>query len=249
VKDPATGKRVSRLNPREKWITTEVPELRIIDGALWQAVKRRQGEIELKYAIAIDATRAAFAKRLNGMHRPRSLLSDLVFCGCCGGPYALRGQDRYACSNHVKGSCHNSRTITRETLEARMLAGLRERLMAPEVAAEAMRSYVEETNRLNWERRASQETDRRDLERVKKSIKEIVALVEDGNGNRTLIARLSELETKEDGIKSRLDQDAVDILDIHPNVAGIYRRKVERAPPRGWPRSRAQPAVPRHPEC
>jgi len=56
----------------------------------------------------------------------------------------------------------------------------------------------------------------------------IDAKVEDGNGNRTLIARLSELETKEDGIKSRLDQEAVDIPDIHPNVAGIYRRKVER---------------------
>ncbi len=229
MKDPSTGKRVSRLNPREKWITTEVPELRIIDGALWQAVKRRQGEIESKYAIAIDATRAAFAKRLNGMHRPRSLLSGLVFCGCCGGPYALRGQDRYACSNHVmNGSCHNSRTIARETLEARMLEGLRERLMAPEVAAEAMRSYVEETNRLNWERRASQEADRRDLAKVRKSIEEIVAMIEDGNGNRTLIARLSELETKEDWINSRLDQDAVDLPDIHPNVAGIYRRKVER---------------------
>jgi site-specific DNA recombinase len=35
IKDPATGKRVSRLNPREKWITTEVPELRIVDEALW----------------------------------------------------------------------------------------------------------------------------------------------------------------------------------------------------------------------
>ena len=126
------------------------------------------------------------------------------------------------------GSCHNSRTIARETLEARMLEGLRERLMAPEVAAEAMRSYVEETNRLNWERRASQEADRRDLAKVRKSIKEIVAMIEDGNGNRSLIERLSELETKEDGINSRLDQDAVDIPDIHPNVAGIYRHKVER---------------------
>ena len=28
IKDPSTGKRVSRLNPREDWITTEVPELR-----------------------------------------------------------------------------------------------------------------------------------------------------------------------------------------------------------------------------
>lgn len=43
VKDPATGKRVSCLNPRDKWITTEVPELRIVGDELWQAAKARQG--------------------------------------------------------------------------------------------------------------------------------------------------------------------------------------------------------------
>lgn len=45
VKNPATGKRVSRLNPPEQWIVTDVPELRIVDDALWQAVKARQGEL------------------------------------------------------------------------------------------------------------------------------------------------------------------------------------------------------------
>jgi site-specific DNA recombinase len=34
IKDPTTGKRVSRVNSREKWITTDVPELRIVDDAL-----------------------------------------------------------------------------------------------------------------------------------------------------------------------------------------------------------------------
>lgn len=34
IKDPATGRRVSRLNSRDKWITTEVPELRIVDDEL-----------------------------------------------------------------------------------------------------------------------------------------------------------------------------------------------------------------------
>jgi hypothetical protein len=33
--------------------------------------------------------------------------------------------------------------------EARVLAGLRDRLMTPEAAAEAMRAYAAETNRLN----------------------------------------------------------------------------------------------------
>ena len=89
IKDPATGRRVSRLNPRDKWITTEVPELRIVDDELWQAAKARQGELAVKYANVITATRAAHANRLNGTHRPRSLLSGLLVCGCCGGPYAL----------------------------------------------------------------------------------------------------------------------------------------------------------------
>ena len=46
VKDPATGKRISRLNPEAKWITQEVPELRIIDQDLWDKVKARQATLE-----------------------------------------------------------------------------------------------------------------------------------------------------------------------------------------------------------
>ena len=77
-----------------------------------------------------------------------SLLSGLVTCGCCAGPYALRGADRFACSNHVgKATCDNSRTIRRVEPEARVLAGLKDRMMAPEIVEEAMRAYAEETNR------------------------------------------------------------------------------------------------------
>ena len=39
IKDPETGKRQARPNPPEAWITEEVPDLRIIDDALWQRVK------------------------------------------------------------------------------------------------------------------------------------------------------------------------------------------------------------------
>jgi hypothetical protein len=43
-----------------------------------------------------------------------------------------------------------------------------------------------------------------------------------------LLARVRELEAREDELTERLSRAPVDIPDIHPNVAGIYRRKVER---------------------
>ena len=42
IKDPSTGKRVSRLNDPGQRVVVEVPELRIVDDELWQAVKARQ---------------------------------------------------------------------------------------------------------------------------------------------------------------------------------------------------------------
>ncbi|WP_328285757.1 recombinase family protein [Magnetospirillum molischianum] len=237
VKDPATGKRVSRINPPGAWIVTEVPELRIIDDTLWQAAKARQQSLATEYATVITAVRDSFAARaaeraanpLNATHRPRSLLSGLLVCGCCGGPFALRGQDRYGCSTHIMtGTCANSRTIRRDALEERVLIGLKDRLMAPEAAAEAIRAYVEETNRRNHTRRADGETERRELDKIARTIKELVTQVEDGGGSRAVMARLRELEAREDEINARLAQAPADIPDIHPNVADIYVRKVAR---------------------
>ena len=229
VKNPDTGRRVSRINPPEEWIVAEAPELRIVDDALWRAVKDRQSALAARYATVIKATRAARANRLNATHRPRHLLSDLLECGVCGGSYAMRGQDRYGCSNHVmNGSCANGRGIARSVLEGRVLAGLKDRLMAPEAAAEAMRAYAEETNRLNRERRASGESDRRELAGIEKKIADIVAAIEDGGYTRALTDRLRELEARQDELRERLAPARADIPDIHPNVADLYRRKVER---------------------
>ena len=229
LKNPDTGKRVARLNPPEEWIVAEVPELRILDDELWQAAKARQGEISEKYATAIAATRAAQANYLNSTHRPRYLLSGLLECGVCGGSYAKRGQDRYACSNYImSGSCSNSRTVRRVEIEERVMAGLREKLMAPEAAAEAMQAYAEETNRLNRERRASGATDRKELADIGKKIATMVAVIEDGGYARGMMDRMRELEARQDEINERLAAAPVDIPDIHPNIAIVYRRKVER---------------------
>src|SRR5262249_15811275 len=40
-KDPATGKRISRVNPESEWQTTAVPHLRIVDADTFTAARER----------------------------------------------------------------------------------------------------------------------------------------------------------------------------------------------------------------
>jgi len=226
LKDPTTGKRVSRINPQSERITTEVPELRIVDDALWQAVKARQRAILASQANAVSALKA---NRLNPARRPVSLLSGLMTCAVCGGTYVLHLRDRFACSQHVrKGSCSNSRTIARPDLERRVLAGLTDRLLAPEAAAEAMRAYTEEMNRRNQARRASIESDRHALKVADRSLAEIVSVIEGGGYTRTLLDRIRELEAEQDRLRQRLTEAEEPPPDVHPNIAELFRRKVER---------------------
>jgi DNA invertase Pin-like site-specific DNA recombinase len=89
IKDPSTGRRVARLNPASEWVVKDIPSLRIVDDELWQAVKDRQGVTSIKYAnVALAVQAARSTSQLNAFHRPRALLSGLVFCGVCGGSYA-----------------------------------------------------------------------------------------------------------------------------------------------------------------
>jgi hypothetical protein len=91
-----------------------------------------------------------------------------------------------------------------------------------------MRAYAEETNRLNRERRTSGEATRRDLAGTERAIKEIVHAIEQGGFHRALLDRLTELETRQADLSARLSQAPVELPDIHPNIAEVYRRKIER---------------------
>ena len=228
IKDPSTGKRVSRLNPESEWITKDVPKLRIVDDELWQSVRVRQGEIAEKFANVTEAVRKHHKKnRLNGTRRPKSLLSGLVFCGCCGGPYSLRGADRFACSNHIsKGACSNSRTIPREELEARVLSGLKDRMMAPGIVEEAMRAYAEETNRLNRERRSSGDAWKAELVKIEKQIRGIIEAIKAGMFHESMKAEMDTLEARKEELNSLLADAPEDTPDILPSASAIYAKKV-----------------------
>ena len=71
VKDPDTGRRVSRPNPPAEWVVTELPDLAIVTPEVFEVAGKR------KAARAIPGPRER--------RRPRHLLSGLLRCGACGG--------------------------------------------------------------------------------------------------------------------------------------------------------------------
>jgi len=97
VKDPRTGRRISRRNDPDSWIIEEVPDLRIIEDELWERVKTRQAEIEARPEVqAIKASR--FWEQRRAIH----LLTGLVRCSSCGGLFTSVGRDYLACANARK---------------------------------------------------------------------------------------------------------------------------------------------------
>ena len=74
MKDPNTGKRVSRLNPQSEWIVRDVPELRIMEQELWDAVKARQQAVRTGRVTHQD-------NHFRDRRRPKYLFSGLTQCG------------------------------------------------------------------------------------------------------------------------------------------------------------------------
>jgi site-specific DNA recombinase len=129
IKDPETGKRVSRLNEPDRWVVKELPEFRIVDQELWDRVKARQA------AMRCD-TRPDVRIRPCDRRRPRYLLSGLVVCGVCGARYTKISADLFGCAaarNKGAAACDNLRNVRRDRLEATVLDGLRHHLMDPEL--------------------------------------------------------------------------------------------------------------------
>ena len=73
VKDPHTSKRLARLNPESEWVIQDLPELRIVDHALWEKVQARLGDIRELPRVA-KARESRFWER----RRARHLLTGLV---------------------------------------------------------------------------------------------------------------------------------------------------------------------------
>ena len=221
VKDPRTGKRVARVNPRGDWEIVAVPDLRIVDDDLWAEVKARQQSTA--YRIRQDGDGNA----LNRAHRRQFLLSGLLVCGVCGGGYTIVAQDRYGCATRrSKGTCDNSRTVKRQEIEARVLEGLKRRLVTPELVQVFMTTFQEEVNKLQAERAQSREAKERDYEKTVRELEKLVDALAAGISADSVKDRITALEARKASLAKELGEPAPDPIRIHPSMARMYAEKV-----------------------
>ncbi|EDM69985.1 resolvase [Roseobacter sp. AzwK-3b] len=222
IKDPSTGKRVSRQNPESAWVITDVPELRIVDDELWAAVKHRQGEIESSPRVK-SIKESRFWERRRKTH----LLTGLLQCGCCGGGFAAVGRDYVACSTARKlQTCEQKKSFKRGDLEAAVLDLLKDRLMQPDAVAEFVTAFAKEANG----QRDAQEADRQRVQRDRNALAGKIDGLYDAiaNGLRTdgLLQRLKQMEADLSALDERLQTPAPSPVRLHPKLSEHYRSKV-----------------------
>ena len=146
----------------------------------------------------------ARATRFWERRRSRHLLSGLVRCQECGSRYAAVGRDYLACSAaRGSGTCSNRQSIRRAALEALILDGLRQRLMAPELVEEFIRAFQKEINLQRREDDALRDANRRELADVKRKLDGLIEAIADGLRAPGLQQRLDELEARRTEIEAK----------------------------------------------
>lgn len=216
VKDPETGKRVSRPNPQSEWQVREVPELRIVDDATWEAAQA----VKERYTNLAGSRPA---------RRPKHLLSGLLRCGCCGASMTVYSGDKTRCATRREGgACSNDRTITLSAAAERITKGWRAKLLSAKAMAAYVTEYEKERRRLAADRARSQVKAAGRLREIEAACERIVDQIAEGLASETLKRRLLELEREAADLRNVIEapEDA-NVVSIHPSTVAGYRERID----------------------
>lgn len=139
VKDPGTGRRISRINGEGDWQEQDAPDLAIVDRGTFEAAHERRGE------------RRDMPAR--GRTMPKHLLSGLLRCGACGAGMQVKDRrkdrTRIRCTHAVEArTCPDGRAYYLEDIEAAVVGGLKAQLGQREAIALYVKTYNDERLRL-----------------------------------------------------------------------------------------------------
>ncbi|SHG78351.1 Site-specific DNA recombinase [Kaistia soli DSM 19436] len=222
VKDPDTGRRISRVNAEADWQRAEAPHLAIIDKATFDAANNRK------------ASRGGERPHLH--RKARHLLSGLLRCGCCGAGMSVKdrttGGIRIMCTRAKEAdACSNRRPYPLGRIERAVVGGLREQLADDKAIRWYVSVYNDERQRLAAATIRSRSDCERTLSRIDSDLQRMTDLAIRGViSEADAVQRLPAMRAERE--RAAADLAATDeppnIVALHSGTVADYRRKLSR---------------------
>ncbi|WP_353618731.1 recombinase family protein [Ochrobactrum sp. AP1BH01-1] len=221
VRDPETGKRVSRNNPESEWQRKDVPALRIVDE---ETAAKVQARIEER-TFNMSPERAP--------KRPR-MLSGILKCGKCGGGMTLdgynRGRMRVRCvRTRETGACDHKRKYHLEDIEAGTVEMLRQQFSKPELLQAYLDAFLQDRRQKAAEINNTRSILEKRLARLESELERAIDLCIKGVlSEDKLMERKKEIDPEIVRIKADLSmQPPPPKIDVHPATIAALRGDME----------------------
>ena len=218
------GKRIYKRTTSDKWVVREIPEQRIVSENLWNSVQARIETVKQVYG-EIGRKGGMQGRSVSSPY----LFSGLLKCAVCGanisivsGKWRGRGDVVYGCpQNSYRGEtvCSNDVRIFRKALEGKLLDGLQEQVMRPEVIDYVLAKFEAELTNAVDNLSGELEQMRRRKQELEREIGNLANFVAQGDCSPGLRAALVDREREIGDITGKL-------LDARPDSLQTKLRNI-----------------------
>ncbi|WP_436286797.1 recombinase family protein [Sphingomonas trueperi] len=221
--DSEKRERRYRLRDRSEWVKIAVPDLRIVDDALFEAA---QAEIRKR-------KRASSAASPAGRNRAKHLLSGLIRCSRCGSNYTISGKDYYRCAGQKeRGTCGNEISVRKGPLETATLAILQEHLLTEDHARLFAEEFEREARRLGQREGCHQDAAEVRLKQLETELANLYQNLLAGLASPALRSMIADREAEKSRLESSSRGSATNgntarsVLPPHGELRKQFRAKV-----------------------
>ena len=209
LKDPDTGKRISRSNPKHEWHITEVPELRIVPAEVFDAVQKIRTENYVQHKKPVK--------------KSTHLLSGILKCGCCGSGMSIKDKKnertRIMCSqSRLSDTCKHRTPYYLDAIEKTTTEGLIELLQDKEAIQLYIKTYNDERQALAADTINKRTKLENSLAKIEGELTRTIDLViRNIIGDEDAKERIADLKTKKAEAIASLQS-----IDNPPNVVALH---------------------------
>ena len=216
IRDPDSGKHLRRRRPKAEWVTNDIPALRIVSDELFARAQARTKSI------------ADPDKRLKSGGKMKHLLSGLLHCADCDGPYVIADKYSYACSSHWNGRhCPNNVRVNRKSLEGTILGPIMDALRDPARVKQMAAAMEKEFDRRMHAQASRATAVPRELQALDDRLAKLRTMPELEDDERQLL--IDKAEAKRSTLREmqpRAKQQAR-VLTLLPRAAAMYLQQIE----------------------